>query len=86
MPRISSINTRNACKADDKHRNNPEGDAKRQKVFNHVMAALSYRVRNITYADIAKFTGLEIGQVKYHFKKLVYVGAIRLQEKEGGAK
>lgn len=82
MPKIRSLDTKKASRARDRHRKTESGNDRLDKVFNCVIRHLSHGIRNVTYQDIAEWTGLDIGSVKYYFNKLVHVGAINLQEKE----
>lgn len=86
MPRISSFNYKGLYAARDRHKLDPTGDEKREKIYDFCRNCVINRIRDISYKDMAEGTGLELGQVKYHFDKLRRTGAISTYEdnfKEG---
>lgn len=78
MPKVSSISFDKRIHAVDRHRNNPTGNKVSEAVFRYVSNCLIGRQRDITYAEIADWTGYSVESVRYHFRKLVAVGAINL--------
>lgn len=78
MPKVSSISFDKRRRALDRHKNDPKGNERSTAVFNYVAKCLVNRERDITYSDIANWTGYRVESVRYHFRKLVAVGAINL--------
>lgn len=80
MPRISSFNHDKMFLSQDRHRNKPEGDDKRDKIFYYCRGCVASMRRDVSYADMAKATGMDQGQAKYHFNKLRRCGVISTYE------
>ena len=80
MPEIRSLNIKNVSKAMDNHTKLKRGNEKLSKVFSGVIKYMSFGIRNFTYKDLCDVTGLDTGEVRYYFNKLVAVGAIKLED------
>jgi hypothetical protein len=81
VPKISGLNLRNKPLARDNHTKGRKGEIRNErldKVFDTVLRFMAGGQRHISYKELSEFTSLEIGVVRYYFKKLVIVGAISL--------